>query len=359
MRHGINTAALSGSILYDCADELGIDVAKALHDMRDATRNAAPATFGRIGNAGTATAEGASAAPVDWARVRRIAAEEAAERLKPVIVERVVVVREDNGARKEMSGLVHPEFAKLLTLATVLRPRERNILLVGPAGTGKTTAALQLGEALSRDVVFQSIALEPAELTGYVDLHGKQKITPFVDAFQNGKVCLLDEMDRYSDKAMVALNAALANGLITLDNGEQIRAHDDFICIGSANTFGTGPDASYTSAERLDRSTQSRFQAKINWGVVPAFELAIAEARWPENPALARATAEHIQRARAALEKLDLHGDAVADARTIITAVELVKADWAMTDIEDLTFLAPLDADQRQAVRSAMRNIKL
>jgi MoxR-like ATPase len=165
---------------------------------------------------------------------------------------------------------------------------------------------------------------------------------------------LLDEMDRYSDKAMVALNAALANRLITLDNGEQIKAHPDFICIGSANTFGTGPDAAYTSAERLDRSTQSRFQAKIAWGVVPAFEIAIAEAAWPENKGEAAATARHIQKARAALEKLDLHGDAVADQRTILTAVSLVKAGWTIERIEELTFLAPLDEDQRKAVRSAM-----
>jgi MoxR-like ATPase len=349
-RRGINTAGLSGNILYEVADVLGIDVQAELTALRNATRAAAPAIFG---NAGKGEASGVPAS-VDWARVRRIAAEEAAERIKPVIVERVVVVREQDGTRETFGELTHPEFPTLLELCTLLAPKDRNILLVGPAGTGKTTAALQLGKALARDVVFQSIALEPAELVGYVDLHGKQKITPFVDAFQHGKVCLLDEMDRYSDKAMVALNAALANRLITLDNGEQIKAHPDFICIGSANTFGTGPDAAYTSAERLDRSTQSRFQAKLAWGVVPAFEIAVAEAAWPENKGEAAATARHIQKARAALEKLDLHGDAVADQRTILTAVSLVKAGWAIERIEELTFLAPLDEDQRKAVRSAM-----
>ena len=349
-RRGINTASLSGSVLYDVADVLDIDVAAELTAMRESVRANASHVFG---NAGSAQASSAPA-QVDWARVRRIAAEEAAERLKPVIVEKVVVVRESEGTRETVEGLVHPEFSKLLTLATVLEPKDRNILLVGPAGTGKTTAALQLGKALGRKTVFQSIALEPAELVGYVDLHGKQKITPFVDAFQNGHICLLDEMDRYSDKAMVALNAALANRLITLDSGEQIAAHPDFVCIGSANTFGTGPDAAYTSAERLDRSTQSRFQAKITWGVVPAFELQIAEAQWPENKPEARRVAQHIQAARAALERLDLASDAVADARTIITAVTLTKAGWALSDIEELTFLAPLDADQRKSVREAI-----
>ena len=95
----------------------------------------------------------------------------------------------------------HERFPLLLqTLAVGL-----NVLLVGPAGTGKTTAARKAAEALG--LGFSCLSVGPqtskSDLLGFVDAGGTYRESLFVQAYRDGGVFLLDEIDAPLDDANV------------------------------------------------------------------------------------------------------------------------------------------------------------
>lgn len=347
---GINTAELSGDKLFDAADACGVDVEAALAAGHAAIK-AGNAAFASIGAGEPEQATPAAAGMSDRALralIREIAKQEAEDRLKPVM--QTVVVVERAGVQRSATGdLTHPQFPNLAR-AVVCRDfsgNRLNVLLVGPTGTGKSFACKQLADALGLPFFFQSQADESFALVGYERVNGSMKYTPFVTAFRDGGVCLLDELDRYSPKALTALNAALANGRMTLDNGEVINRHDDFICVGAANTTGMGATHDFTAAEKLDLSTISRFSVRLDWAVCEDTENKIAAAK-ADDADLARHWLAEIRKVRAACDRLSL--PYLADQRAVESGANLLAAGMPLDDVRKVTYLAPLDADQRAAV---------
>ena len=150
----------------------------------------------------------------------------------------------------------HKAFDDLLTVSA----QGINSMLVGPAGSGKTTAAKNIAKALGRD--FASISFGPmtmqSQLLGYEDAHGVYHETLFVKCFRDGGVFLGDEMDAASAAVLVTINMALANGEMATPAG-MIKKHQDFVFIAGANTFGTGADRQYVGHAQLDAATLDRF----------------------------------------------------------------------------------------------------
>ena len=165
----------------------------------------------------------------------------------------------------------HKAFDDLLTVSA----QGINSMLVGPAGSGKTTAAKNIAKALGRD--FASISFGPmtmqSQLLGYEDAHGVYHETLFVKAFRDGGVFLGDEMDAASAAVLVTINMALANGEMATPAG-MIKKHEDFVFIAGANTFGTGADRQYVGRAQLDAATLDRF-CFIAWDYDEALELEI------------------------------------------------------------------------------------
>jgi hypothetical protein len=170
----------------------------------------------------------------------------------------------------------HPRFDTLLTLcANASLPGALSPYLVGPAGSGKTTACEHAAQALGR--TFHTLgALSGAhELLGYKDGSGTYHTTPFRHAFEHGGLFLADEADRSDPAALIALNSAIANGFAGFpDSPDPIRRHADFILVVAANTFGTGADRQYVGANQLDASTLDRF-ATLSWDYDEALERAL------------------------------------------------------------------------------------
>ena len=71
---------------------------------------------------------------------------------------------------------------------------------------------------------------------------------------------MLDEVDNSSAEALVALNAALANGYYSFPGIGRVDCHPDFRCIAAGNTIGTGADSAYCGRYKLDASSRDRFQ---------------------------------------------------------------------------------------------------
>jgi MoxR-like ATPase len=204
---------------------------------------------------------------VDEATVRQIVMTEVKKAMDDSPVVRIEVVRPDGSAHK-VEGHVRAEFKKILTRATI----GINILLVGPAGSGKTHLAHQVAEALGRP--FASISctagMSESSLQGWLipgDGGSFQYLTSdFVRMYEDGGVFLFDEIDAADSNTLLFVNQALANGSFFLPirkGSSVVKRHPDFVCMAAANTFGTGANQSYAGRERLDESTLDRFRAGV------------------------------------------------------------------------------------------------
>lgn len=145
---------------------------------------------------------------------------------------------------------------------TVIRVAAMNhpIMMVGPAGCGKTTIANHTATALGLPFYITSTITDEHHLTGFVDGRGFYHTTPFRRAFEHGGVWAADELDAWDAAALLAANSALANGYSVFpDNPQPVMRHPDFRMIGTANTFGHGADRVYIGRNELDAASLDRF----------------------------------------------------------------------------------------------------
>ena len=147
-----------------------------------------------------------------------------------------------------------------------------HVMLVGPAGSGKTFLASQAAEVLGRPFFQAGAILQKYELTGYQDATGRYIPSSFYRAYTEGGLFLWDEIDASSAAALVAFNSALANGHADFPHGMAER-HPAFICVGAANTFGRGADRQYVGRCQLDAATLDRYavlECNYDWHMVQA-----------------------------------------------------------------------------------------
>jgi hypothetical protein len=165
------------------------------------------------------------AAPVDYDaltdRVQKairleVTAEQIAELVEKVAakvtppVARIELVK-PNGKVKKLDDVTHPAMADVLMLADA----RMNILLVGPAGSGKSHLAKQVAEALELDFAFISCSagMSEGQLLGRLIPTGKNGSfeyvrSEFVRCYEEGGVFLLDEIDAADSNTMLIINAA-------------------------------------------------------------------------------------------------------------------------------------------------------
>lgn len=168
-------------------------------------------------------------------------------------------------------GMQHVLFATLLQFVESRFP----VWIPGPAGSGKTTAAMNVATALGLQFYFNGAVDTEYKLLGFTDAGGRFHETPFYRAYKNGGVYLFDEVDASNPNAMVALNAAIENGKCVFGNGEEVDMHPDLRIIAAANTFGAGATHEYVGRNKLDAATVDRF-VMLEWDYDEVLERAIA-----------------------------------------------------------------------------------
>lgn len=175
--------------------------------------------------------------------------------------------------------VTHEAFPGLLRRCTAQKPKDRNVLLVGPRGSGKTHAAEQVARSLG--MAFDAISMSGGTTerafwgsTTIRDGNMAWKPSRFVDMFRTGGVFLIDELDKADPTVVTALNMATSNGYICpADSDARIERHADFIVIAGANALAS--DRAYTGSTRLDASSLDRF-AMLRWDYSPAITARVA-----------------------------------------------------------------------------------
>lgn len=190
----------------------------------------------------------------------------------------------------------HPVFPKVLRYIA----KGKNVYLVGPAGSGKTTLAQHVAEHLGLPFFFTGAINSEHKLNGFIDAGGTFQSTQFFQAFTQGGVFLFDEIDGSLANAVLPFNAATANRLADFPCGQH-KAHPNFVAIAAANTYGTGADRQYVGRLELDAATRDRF-VFVEMDYDPDLERALALAEYRAeggtDDSLANRWIDTVQRAR-------------------------------------------------------------
>jgi hypothetical protein len=170
--------------------------------------------------------------------------------------------------------------------------QKNNILLVGPASSGKTTAAMQFAQDMGLELYSQPLSLSVFDVLGFVGPQGRVD-TEFSRAWINGGIFLWDELSMSAKEAIGALNAALANGFCSFPGLGVIKKHDNFRMIAGDNS-DIGGTLKYGARELLDGASLDRF-VRIDWDIDPAVEDSLG-ASAPDWLACVRAIREFIEK---------------------------------------------------------------
>jgi len=162
----------------------------------------------------------------------------------------------------------HYKFPLLLATIAAKVPA----FLVGPAGTGKTSAAHAAANALG--LPFYAISVGPmtskSDLFGMRDASGHYHESDLVKAATRGGVFLFDELDAGNAATMTSINMLLANGSFSTPDGMREKS-PDFVPVFALNTYGTGASREYVGRNQLDAATLDR-GAFLDWPLDASLE---------------------------------------------------------------------------------------
>jgi len=259
------------------------------------------------------------------------------------------------GPKAAGETIMHYRFPLLLAAMTA----GVNVMLVGPAGSGKTEACRQAARLRNKGFAFTGAIDSPYKLLGFRDANGNTVKTPFREAVEKGFDFLLDEMDGSLPSAVTPFNAIMANRVCDFPD-EIVTAHPDFVAIAACNTFGTGSDRQYVGRYQQDAAVLDRF-AMLAWPYDPALEAAMVGAARPAgspdpvkiqritDPVAVQREAERwlarVQGVRAKVDALKLRH--VISPRATLTGAKLLAAGWPWKEVEEACLWRGLDADSR------------
>lgn len=287
--------------------------------------------------------------PEARAQIQALAKEAAEAAITALAAPRVIEIHNKDSGTLRVIGLQHEKFPALLRAVQAKDHRgfRLNIWLTGSTGSGKTTAAENAAKALSLPFGTDGSLDADYKVLGFRDANGNVISTQFLEIYENGGIYVADEIDNWLPSALLALNAALANGFCTSPRG-LIRRHPDACVIACANTWGLGATNEYVGRSKQDAASLDRFQPKIDWPVDERLEAALAEA---EDPAIGPEWHATVLAARrkAATQGLRI----IISPRATFAGIALLQSGFDQAEVIAMTIHAGLSAEQKAAIAVA------
>jgi len=248
-----------------------------------------------------------------------------------------LVVKILNGKTTDL-GLQHHQLPTLIQiLSTGL-----NVYLVGPAGSGKTHAAIQCAKALDIPFHFTGAVASEFKLTGFIDAQGRIVSTEFRKAFEQGGLFLFDEIDASYPQAVLAFNAALANDYMDFPD-KRVQRHEKFFCIAAANTYGQGADRQYVGRNQLDAASLDRF-VFLDWKYDENLETTLAaNEEW----------SRHVQKVRRFVEDNKIRH--VVSPRASMFGAKLLATGLSREEVEATVLWKGMDEATRNKISDGIK----
>lgn len=202
-------------------------------------------------------------------RARAIAAELTADAMSKVgaAAPRVIEWRTGDSLVAKLEGTHHHVVPSIIR--AIKQEGFYNVWMAGPAGSGKSTIGKSVADSFGLPFAFisGSAGVTESQLTGWgiQNLQTGEMVyvsTDFVEIFENGGVFLVDECDGFDGNVLLTLQAALANGHMSLPYRRSTpiaKRHPHCYIIVAANTWGLGADAVYCGRAPLDGAFLDRF----------------------------------------------------------------------------------------------------
>jgi cobaltochelatase CobS len=180
------------------------------------------------------------------------------------VAPRAIEVISDAGTVR-LEERTNPVFDRVLKLIAC----GENVLIVGPAGCGKTHLVEQVAKALGRrfGMLSGSAGASESQIMGWLlpSDGGRFEYQPseFIEMYEGGNsIFLFDEYDAFDGNMLLCANSALANGHITVPQrlgNQRVKRGENVGIVATANTYGTGADPIYSGRNQLDGATLDRF----------------------------------------------------------------------------------------------------
>lgn len=251
-----------------------------------------------------------------------------------------IEIKTESGEFRPIDGHAH----KMLPMIIQTVAQNVPVMLVGPAGGGKSTCGEQVAHALDLPFYLQGAASGTHEYLGYKDGYGNYHSTPFRQAFEHGGLFCAEELDSGSADIPLILNAGLANGHMAFpDCTMPIKRHADFRIIANANTYCTGADRVYVGRTQLDGATIDRF-AFFNWDYDSSLERKLCgNDAWCDRVQALRRGAE--------MEKARL----IISPRASINGAKMIAAGWTFEQCESAFIWKGTDKELQRRIEAAAR----
>lgn len=218
-----------------------------------------------------------------------------------------------------------------------------NVLIVGPAGCGKTHMAQEIAEVLDLPFKFTGAVSSEYKLLGFMTAQGALVRTEYREAYENGGLFLWDELDASSAQALLSFNAGLSNGHQDFPD-KVVTQHKQFRAIASANTYGNGADRMYIGRNQLDAASLDRFYV-VNMDYDEQLECALyGRDEW----------VLYVQGARRAMRKLGgiRH---VISMRAIQMGLKMKGSGISRAQVEQACLWRHLQHDDVEKIKRAMK----
>lgn len=255
-----------------------------------------------------------------------------------------MVVQLQGQEPKDVEGPTHYALADVTTAVLA----GEHVLMVGPAGTGKSTIAEQAAEALGLDSY--SLSLSPqtpvSQILGYMQAMGEYVPTLFRWAYENGGLFHFDELDNAHPSVLAVVNSALVNGHMAFPD-RMVERHPDFRCVGSANTYGRGATRAYVGRQAIDAATLDRFTV-LTVNVDEALENRLVDMTGVE-ATLGQRVLKYVRKVRAKAESEGL--SLVVSPRASVGMARLLAAGMSWEAAVDARVRRGLDDDTWSKIR--------